>query len=362
MTDGAARGVFFGIELFGLVALPILAFTCIFSSSVKRHPTVANNAIVWTLNCLVGCLLLFTGQLDNPEPPYLLCHAQSALMLGGSAAVSTAGVCLIWKVWSLTWRLEKNSAVVEEPWWLTCILLGLPYLVWGVQAVVFAVLQTGTHVHPVTFYCTSDDPNLGVISSVLAAIALGVYLIFQIWTAVLVFSRFRKSTRNRLGRHELGRHVTVPFFIRTLVFMVMVITALTLAFIATAEFSLEVPDIIIACCGVVTFFIFASQRDVLVCWHLVSPGSGSTETRMTGSEINSESQPKHEPTGVHPSAIGVSLDPSQCSSVWDLHQSSKGVPHLAIRVDQIELTTRCDGKASDNKSLQSLEQCSSAHV
>ncbi|QRW13505.1 hypothetical protein RhiLY_12504 [Ceratobasidium sp. AG-Ba] len=179
MTNDASRGVFFAFELFGLVALPILACTFIFSSSVKRHPTVANNALVWTLSSLVASLLLLTGNLYNREPPSLLCHAQSALMLGQPAAVSSAGLALIWKVWSLTWRIERNSAVVEEPWWLTCMLLGLPYFVWGVQTAIFAVLQAKTGVYVVTFYCTSNDTNLGVISGVLAAIALVLCLVFQ---------------------------------------------------------------------------------------------------------------------------------------------------------------------------------------
>ncbi|KAG9085838.1 hypothetical protein FS749_004068 [Ceratobasidium sp. UAMH 11750] len=268
--------------------------------------------------------------------------------------MAAAALSLVWKVWSLTWRIKRNSAVVDEPLWITCILLGLPYVVWGIQAIVFGVVQAKSNVHVITFYCISDNSTLGLISGALAAMFLVMCLAFQIWTIVLVYLRFRKS--NRL-RRALGRHVSVPFFIRIIVFMVMVFVALVLCFIATFAFALEVPDVIISSIGPIMFFIFASQADVLICWHLMRPTSHVTDSRMTGSELS-----KPEPATTHPpAALGMSLEPSQSSSVWDFSKGSKYSPHIAICVDQIELTTR-SGSTADHKPSPSFEEFASSHV
>ncbi|KAG8721765.1 hypothetical protein FRC08_010397 [Ceratobasidium sp. 394] len=139
--------------------------------------------------------------------------------------------------------------------------------------------------------------------------------------------------------------------------MIMVFVALVLCFIATSAFALEVPDVIISSIGPIIFLIFASQADVLVCWHLMHPTSHVTDSRMTGSELT-----KPEPvTTRSPAALGMSIEPSQSSSVWDFSKGSKDSPHIVICVDQIELTTRSNS-IGDHKRSPSFEQPLPSHV
>ncbi|KAG9084151.1 hypothetical protein FRC07_013703, partial [Ceratobasidium sp. 392] len=212
-----------------------------------------------SLSSFVGCLLLFTKHLNGPEPPAILCRAQSAMMLAQPSAVSVAALAIIWKVWSISWRVKKNSAATDEPLWLTCVLLGSPYLIWGILAAAFAVAQTGSNIHRSLFYCISDNQTLGIVSAVLAAAFLMFCIIFQVWTVILVHQRFKKS--RCLGRAEVG-DMPVSFFVRIMSFMLVVFVGLVLCLVATWAFALEVPDLIVSSIGVFMFFIFASQEDV----------------------------------------------------------------------------------------------------
>ncbi|KAG8750423.1 hypothetical protein FRC12_012878 [Ceratobasidium sp. 428] len=196
MAVDAPRIVYFTFQIFGLVTLPILTGTFLFCSSVKRHHTVPNWTFLWILSSAVSCMLLFAGQLDKPQPPRTLCLAQSALMLAQPAGMSTAALALVWKLWSLAWSVRANGGVSQEPWWLTVILLSSPYIVWGGEAALFAVLQAKSRVHQVTFYCTSDDATLGIISGISAAVILILCLIFQIWTIIIAYRRYRSFERS----------------------------------------------------------------------------------------------------------------------------------------------------------------------
>ncbi|CAE6438906.1 hypothetical protein ACGC1H_006928 [Rhizoctonia solani] len=267
----SARVVYFTFQLFGFVTLPFLTLTILFCPSVKRHPTLPNNTFLWTLSSLAGSLLLFTRQLDGPNPSRVLCQAQSAIVLAQPPGMSAAALTVVWKVWSLTWSVRTNAVISKEPVWLSITLLGSPWVIWIGLSAIFAATQVNSHVYRSAFYCTSDNPTLGVVSSVLAAVLLILCLLFQAWTVILVYRRYRKS--KRLGRAEVG-DVSVPFLARIIAFAVFILVALALSFVAAiGSFALEAPDIIIASIGVVIFLIFASQEDVLVAWRITRPKS-----------------------------------------------------------------------------------------
>ncbi|KAG9122912.1 hypothetical protein FRC07_000518, partial [Ceratobasidium sp. 392] len=195
------------------------------------------------------------------------------------AGVSAAALALVWKLWSLAWSVRTNGGISQEPWWLTVILLGSPYVVWGVEAAIFAVLQAKTRIHQVTFYCTSDDATLGIISGASAAVLLILCLIFQIWTVVIAYRRYRRS--HRLGRAEVG-DVSVPLFTRVMSFAVVVFVGLVLCLIATSVFSLVVPDIVVSSMGPIMFLIFSSQGDILAAWRIYRPRPGFTDSLESG--------------------------------------------------------------------------------
>ncbi|KAF8684153.1 Insert subdomain of RNA polymerase alpha subunit [Rhizoctonia solani] len=290
--------------LFGFVTLPFLTLTFLFCSSVKRHPTLPNNTFLWTLSSLAGSLLLFTRQLDGPEPPYALCQAQSAIMLAQPPGMSAAALTVVWKVWSLTWSVRTNAVISKESKWLSITLLGFPWLVWIGLSAIFAATQISSRVHRSSFYCISDNQDLSIVSSVLAAVLLILCLIFQGWTVILVYRRFRKS--KKLGRAEVGE-VSVPFLARIVAFALFIFVALVLSFIAAVlTFSIEVPDIIIAFIGVVIFLIFGSQEDVLVAWHIIRPKSPRVpHSEGQNSSIGHLSDPQPVESHSSPSSLAL---------------------------------------------------------
>ncbi|KDN49674.1 hypothetical protein RSAG8_01739, partial [Rhizoctonia solani AG-8 WAC10335] len=297
----AARIIYFTFQLFGFVTLPLLTLTFLFCPSVKRHPTLPNNTFLWTLSSLGSSLLLFTRQLDGPNPSRALCQAQSAIMLAQPPGMSAAALTVVWKVWSLTWSVRTNAVISKEPAWLSITLLGSPWVVWIGLSAIFAATQANSRVYRSAFYCTSDNPTLGLVSSILAAVFLILCFLFQAWTVILVYRRYRKS--KRLGRAEVG-DVSVPFLARIIAFALFVLVALALSFVAAiTTFALEAPDIIIASIGVIIFLIFASQEDVLVAWRIMRPKS-SEPPRPEGGQNSSNGHMSD------PQSIGHHLSPS----------------------------------------------------
>ncbi|CAE7232461.1 unnamed protein product [Rhizoctonia solani] len=297
----AARIIYFTFQLFGFVTLPFLTLTFLFCPSVKRHPTLPNNTFLWALSSLAGSLLLFTRQLDGPSPSSALCQAQSAIVLAQPPGMSAAALTVVWKVWSLTWSVRTNAVISKEPAWLSITLLGSPWVIWIGLSAIFAVTQVNSRVYRSAFYCTSDNPTLGLVSGVLAAVLLILCLFFQAWTVILVYRRYRKS--KRLGRAEVG-DVSVPFLARIIAFALFILVALALSFVAAiGTFALEVPDIIIASIGVVIFLIFASQEDVLVAWRIKQPKS-SEPHRLEGGQNSFNGHMSD------PHSIGHHLSPS----------------------------------------------------
>ncbi|KAG8793207.1 hypothetical protein FRC12_003497 [Ceratobasidium sp. 428] len=339
MPEDSSRIAYFTLQIFGFVSLPLLAATLIFCPSIKRHPTLANNALIWMFSSLVGCLLLFTKNLSGPEPPAKLCQAQSALMLSSPSGVSVAALVIVWKVWNQSRRIQLNSEAKGEPLWLTCTLLGAPYVIWGILAAIFAALQSNSVVYRSLFYCISSNQTLGMVSGVLAAVFLILCLVFQVWTIILVYQRFQKS--RRFSRAEVG-DIPVPFFVRIMSFMLLVFLGLILSLVATWAFTLEVPDLIFASIGVLMFFIFASQEDVLVAWKLMRPRARATDS---GATDYNHPDPRNTVYSTHvrsppspTSSVGLSLEHSHVSSAFDLRSAAKQDHHLSMQSDPIELS------------------------
>lgn len=351
MPADAGRIIYFTFQLFGFVTLPFLTCMFLFCPSVKRHPTMPNNTFLWSLSSLMGCLLLFTRQLDGPEPSHILCRAQSALTLSQPPAMSAGALSLVWKVWSLTWSVRTNAVVSKEPLWMSCLLLGIPWVLWGILAGIFAGVQTQSSVYRASFYCTSDIQVLGTVSSALTAMLLILCLAFQSWTVIIVYKRYRKS--RRLSRAEVG-DVSVPFLARIVAFMLFVLVALVLSFIATSNFSLEVPDIIIASIGVAIFFIFSSQEDVLIVWRIMRP-----RPRSGASADGHDEQSAREERPLSPlsplSPVNITLGASPNSSSPDLPTASKNKHQLTVCLDQTELASnkhRFNSSIGDVESLR----------
>ncbi|QRV98996.1 hypothetical protein RhiJN_27015 [Ceratobasidium sp. AG-Ba] len=240
------------------------------------------------------------------------------------SGVSAAGLALVWKVWSLTWDVGGSFVVPWEPFWNKLALLAFPWVVWAIEAIVFAKLQTGSNIHRATFYCISDSRKLGIASGTLAAVLCIFTLIFQAWTIILVYRHYHES--RRLGREETGE-ISAAFFVRVVAFTLI---ALTLCLIATSGFAFEVPDIVVSSIGVLMFLIFASQRDVLVVWRVMAPRS-----RYSDSEDDAANAVDRQSTHDQPRSY---LSPSRHIPVVQLPTEPRAV-HFSTQTSGIELST-----------------------
>ncbi|QRW13541.1 hypothetical protein RhiLY_12540 [Ceratobasidium sp. AG-Ba] len=336
MGVDSTRIVYFTLQIFGLVTLPILTYTSLFSPTVKRHVTVPNYLFLWAFSSAVACMLLFSGQIDDPEPSKTLCRTQSALMLVQPAGMAAAALALVWKLWSLARNVGTHGSVSQEPWWLTVILVGSPYAVWGIGAAVYAVLQVDTRVKRVTFYCTSDSTTLGMASGFSASILLVLCLFFEIWTMVIAYKRYTRS--HRLGRAEVG-DVSVPLFTRVMAFAVVIFLGLVLSLLATFVFSLVVPDIIVASMGPIMFIIFSSQGDILAAWRIYRPRHAHTDSGLgMDDEISVPERPHLSQPPVAHIEIPFGRSHASSSSIYHIPVDSKSARQVAVHVHQTVLS------------------------
>ncbi|KAK0202005.1 hypothetical protein DFS33DRAFT_1442972 [Desarmillaria ectypa] len=86
---GSISPVLLGIWIyFNLISntifLPLLVATFLFSTRANRHPTLINLCMTWIFSGIFSLLLFYAGKLepDSPEPPKLLCIAQTSLLYG----------------------------------------------------------------------------------------------------------------------------------------------------------------------------------------------------------------------------------------------------------------------------------------
>ena len=135
--------------------------------------------------------------------------------------------------------------------------------------------------------------------------------------------------------------------------------ALVISFISASQFSLEVPDIIIASIGVVIFLIFSSQEDVLIVWRIMRPRPRSGASIDGHDEQSTREERPLSP--LSPSTpfppLSITLGGSPNSSSPDLPTPSKNKHQLTVCLDQTELSSnkhRFNGSIGDVESLRTV--------
>ncbi|KIO30304.1 hypothetical protein M407DRAFT_224684 [Tulasnella calospora MUT 4182] len=258
--------VYYALQLAGLLLLAILTITFAVPQGPSRHLTIPNQNLIWIIQAIVSCLLLFSGHADSEQIPQGLCKVQSAIVYGAPPALSAAALAVVARLWLLTFTVDKaKSLLVPNSPWFTVGLVALPYVAWIIVAVLAGVIA-GENVRRFPQYCASDNQVPSIISGIGAAFLLIVAATLQIWTLVIVGARYRRT--RKLGSREIG-NIDVALFMRISMFSSLIVIALVLAIVAiVSSWSQAAPDLLIAGMGPICFFIFGTQRDVLVCWHM----------------------------------------------------------------------------------------------
>jgi len=258
---------YFTLELIGLISLFFLTCTFVFATSVRRHATVINNTLLWTIACILTSLLFFTRTLHGAEPPELLCQIQSATVLALPPTLSAAILTLIFKVWSLAWSVSSERATfLDEPRYLTILLVIFPHVVFFGSAAGAAVVGQRVGAVRIIFYCGVRNTGIAIFSAATAGAFMTIAFVFQVWTIILVIYRYRQS--HRLGRSEIG-DIDLALFSRVLLFGAFIVMALVLSFFSTNNFAESIPDILAASIAPTMFVVFASQKDVLRAWNIL---------------------------------------------------------------------------------------------
>ncbi|KAG8992115.1 hypothetical protein FRB90_001096 [Tulasnella sp. 427] len=303
---------YYVVQIAGLVSLTILTITFALPQGPSRHLTIPNQNLLWIFQAIASCLLLFTGHAKSEDIPHTLCKVQSAIVYGASPGLSAAALAVVARLWLLTFTVDRaKSLLLPNSAWFTVGLLALPYIAWIIVATLSGII-VGDNVRRFPRYCASDNQIPSIISGVAAAFILLVAVVLQSWTMIMVWSRYRRT--RKLGSQEIG-NIDVALFLRISTFASLMVIALVLAFVAIASsFSQAVPDILIASMGPVSFFIFGTQRDVLVFWRLAKRQQ-VTSTRSHRSEpantIGSIPTPGQRSTAA-PNAYGT--------DAWDLER------------------------------------------
>jgi len=97
------------------------------------------------LGTIPPCLLLFTGDIMNKNPPKGLCLTQSVLLDGIPPMLASAFLVLIFITWvNLRAMLSGTTSVMERVVWVKRLLLLAPYIAlvsWCTASLVAALLE-----------------------------------------------------------------------------------------------------------------------------------------------------------------------------------------------------------------------------
>jgi len=204
-------------------------------------------------------------------------------MLAFPPALSGLALSLVLTVWRLAWHVHSESTPIISQSQFNTVWIAFPYCLFVIFTLAGVIVGSHSHVARRTFYCLTDNIPMTTSSAAVSSILLFSTCVFLAWTVLIVLRRYRES--RKFGREEIG--TDVPLFLRVLSFGIFVFIALILSFIAVFNYTLVIPDILVACFGPVIFLVFASQEEVLRAWHLKSPRQRSTDRSDSIATLNS---------------------------------------------------------------------------
>jgi len=266
--------VFVLLILGGQVALPLLVVTLALSRSVIHRTATSTNFLVCVVAYSTSLLLLFyAGETGSPDPHFVLCRLQSALVNASGPLLSMAGVALICQTLTHVSNLE-NSRVVKTSRLKTVLLVGVPWLIFtGFFAAFFitglrisSAEQSAAVLQPL-IYC-GYPPN--VLRSVSYVFEMGG-LIVILATEVFIVKRLSQYKANLKAKGVVLPVSLVHLVLRGLLFTVYALITLCAIFLFENGTYMTSAYIAISLIPLVTFLIFGTQPDVLRVWFRCYP-------------------------------------------------------------------------------------------
>jgi len=268
---------FFLYEISG-VMLTLLLISFGATKHIRRTPVLVSMTVSWLIGAFPSCIFLYiTGNVTGPPPSFPVCLASSALVMAQTPLTATCAIALVYHVWSV---LQYNSTIPLRPSTRVFLLVSLPYVVWMIciVTVVAIGLLNPASVSRKTFYCIVDKPGLTVFLGAYSATCCVAACILEVFISINL----------RRNRQEVIGDMDVSLILRVIAFGGTILFGIALAGISIKDWYSVIPDLCFATFGIIFFFIFASQRDIIKlwrCWALTLIDSVSSKMERSSDQF-----------------------------------------------------------------------------
>jgi len=243
------------------ILLPILVLTFLISKHAKRHPIVLNVCLTWIAAGFFFLLLFYAGQHKGPEPPKLLCMVQTSLLYGVPPMWSVAVLMMTYYIKA---TLEAGSEVkISTP--KLIFMLSSPYIAETAFAVA-AFIVSMKNPNRVdrsrrVLYCSLRSERIFMAMAMFTLLLCLATLIVK--TQNLMTLRKNAKAARDAGRPSSAKNSLIA---RVVLFGIFVLGGMATNFVSMVAPKTNVQDIFAAIGGIIIFFIFGAQSDVMRVW------------------------------------------------------------------------------------------------
>jgi len=258
--------IFLTLQMLGLIGSCTLVLTTTLSSRAPRNATWQNFFTSWIISTVSYSLLLFSGQVNVPEPAFGVCLAQAGLVYGIPSLTAATTFGLIAQIWFSVQALLARKVKNERLW--TIGLLILPYAILFAMVVaswaigirnpgIVEIIGSGMYCH------LGPSGTLGKVSAAVVALMLLPTLALEIMICI--------ALRRNWGTFKRMKN-SLSIIIRVIIFTMFGILAITLSgiFVFTENHGAAL-NIVFATMPVTAVIVFSTQRDIISVWMFWKP-------------------------------------------------------------------------------------------
>lgn len=255
------------LALGGQVGLPILVLTFLRSKKLNRRSTFVNFCVTVIIYSLAFCILLYSGQYRRTQPNHTLCGAQASMIMGAVPMVGVAALTVVLQIWA---TFQSPGSIVfdtfERPG-VPFILLASPYVAFFgyLLGSIVVVTQRPDSVSAINgLYCFF---NLRVIwhhlVPVTCLVLIAVTAVLEVAIVVEWYIRWRCLKK---AFPLADKKTQALVCLRVCLFTVYTWVALAAALWFRKDSTPAAPYLFEAGLPLVTFLVFAIQKDILEAW------------------------------------------------------------------------------------------------
>ncbi|KIJ27381.1 hypothetical protein M422DRAFT_71670 [Sphaerobolus stellatus SS14] len=272
-AQATSRTVFLVLHILGgHVGIPLLLLGIYFSRSVTRHPIFVNWCISWMIFSTAYLLIFYAGHITAPNPPFLLCVAQAAIIYATGAMVGTSTFIFFLYINAVVRKAVNQLEQLKLSTSCTVIKtqsLLIPYVsflaVFCAELVVRARMRIGESA-PLNQPGLRLHHRIEIRAHLGSGIGLSTFVvanILQIFTLTLVFRHWRS-----IGKHlkPTANGVNLSLIIRMSIFTLVTVIGVLVLAAFLGSFKGPIPNIVLASGPLWVVFIFGTSNDLLRVW------------------------------------------------------------------------------------------------